>query len=143
LLIPARRHATNLGPEVSRTYNLCGVWLIGLWFIYPIAWGVCEGANIISPDSEAVFYGVLDLLAKGGFGALLLWGHRNIDPAVLGLRIRAYDEGPGIGYHRAGKEVNGQHGVHQNGLHQNGAHINGGHQDVAQQNVVNTGSGTV
>lgn len=48
LLGPARLHAKHLGPEVSKTYNLCGVWLVGLWCMYPIAWGVCEGANIIS-----------------------------------------------------------------------------------------------
>jgi bacteriorhodopsin len=50
--------------------------------------GVSEGGNIIAPDSEAVFYGILDLLAKPVFGALLLFGHRNIAPARLGLRIR-------------------------------------------------------
>jgi hypothetical protein len=48
-------------------------------------------SNIIAPDSEAVFYGVLDFLAKPVFGALLLWGHRNIDPARLGLAIKDYD----------------------------------------------------
>lgn len=37
--------------------------------------GACARA---SPDAEAVFYGVLDVLAKPGFGALPLWGHRNI-----------------------------------------------------------------
>ena len=49
------------------------------------------GSNVIAPDSEAVFYGVLDFLAKPVFGALLLWGHRNIDPARLGLAIKDYD----------------------------------------------------
>jgi bacteriorhodopsin len=65
------------------------VWPIGI--LYPIAWGVCEGGNVISPDSEAVFYGVLDFLAKPIFGALLIWGHRGIDPARLGLAIKDYD----------------------------------------------------
>lgn len=53
---------------------------------------MCEGGNYISPDSEAAFYGVLDVLAKPVFGALLIWGHRNIDPATLGLHIHDYDE---------------------------------------------------
>ena len=60
------------------------MWTISLWFLYPIAWGLSEGGNVIAPDSEAVFYGILDILAKPVFGALLLWGHRNIDPARLG-----------------------------------------------------------
>jgi bacteriorhodopsin len=94
LLIPARRHASALGGDVSRAYNICGIWLLGLWLLYPIAWGVCEGGNVIAPDSEAVFYGVLDILSKTGFGIILLWSHRNIDPAILGLRMRGYEEGP-------------------------------------------------
>jgi hypothetical protein len=83
-----RIHANALGREIGRTYLSVAVWTIFLWFIYPIAWGLCEGANVISPDSEAVFYGILDILAKPVFGAILLFGHRNIDPRSLGLSIR-------------------------------------------------------
>ena len=68
----------------------CGSLTAFLWILYPIAWAVCEGGNIIPPDSEAVFYGILDILAKPVFGALLLWGHRNIDPARLGLKLIDY-----------------------------------------------------
>ncbi|KAG7008723.1 hypothetical protein G7Y79_00004g013070 [Physcia stellaris] len=92
----ARKHAAALGSDVSRVYLICGVLTIFLWFLYPIAWGICEGGNVIAPDSEAVFYGILDLFAKPVFGALLLWGHRNIDPGRLGLHIRDYDEDPAI-----------------------------------------------
>ena len=90
----ARKHANALGNDISRTYLICGVWTIFLWFLYPIAWGLSEGGNVIAPDSEGVFYGILDLMAKPVFGALLLWGHRNIDPARLGLHIRDYDDDP-------------------------------------------------
>ncbi|KAL8694256.1 MAG: hypothetical protein Q9218_001082 [Villophora microphyllina] len=90
--ITARQYAGTLGTDISKTYTICGVWTIFLWFLYPIAWGLCEGGNVISPDSEAVFYGILDILAKPVFGALLLWGHRGIDPARLGLHIRDYHE---------------------------------------------------
>ena len=85
--------------------------------LYPIAWGVCEGANLISPDSEAVFYGVLDFLAKPIFGALLIWGHRNIDPGRLGLRIRDYDEDPAV-HGSMGRSLE----KHSNGA---GAHASG------------------
>ena len=104
----ARKHANALGADVGRTYLICGVWTIFLWFLYPIAWGVSEGGNIIAPDSEAAFYGILDLLAKPVFGALLIWGHRNIDPARLGLHIRDYDEVPSVGnYSHHEKSGNG------------------------------------
>lgn len=88
----ARRHANVMGKDVGRTFLLCGSLTAFLWTLYPIAWGVCEGGNVISPDSEAIFYGILDLLAKPVFGALLIWGHRGIDPSRLGLYIHDYDE---------------------------------------------------
>jgi bacteriorhodopsin len=88
VVFEGRAHARALGADINKVYTICGVWTIFLWFLYPIAWGVSEGGNVIPSDSEAVFYGVLDLLAKPVFGALLLWGHRNIDLSRLGLNIR-------------------------------------------------------
>lgn len=89
-----RSHAQAISKDVSQVFVMCGVWTIFLWFIYPIAWGLSEGGNVIAPDSEAVFYGILDILAKPVFGAMLLFGHRNIDPAVLGIHIRDYNQPP-------------------------------------------------
>ncbi|KAI9819262.1 MAG: ion channel activity [Pycnora praestabilis] len=114
--IVARKHAQALGPDVSKTYTICGVWTIALWFLYPIAWGLCEGGNVIAPDSEAVFYGILDLLAKPVFGALLIWGHRGIDPARLGLHIRDYDELPSSTHNYENREKNGVSNGHSNGV---------------------------
>jgi bacteriorhodopsin len=88
VIFDARGHARNLGADINRVYTICGLWTIGLWFLYPIAWGLSEGGNVIAPDSEAIFYGVLDVLTKPVFGALLLWGHRNIDITRLGLDLR-------------------------------------------------------
>lgn len=88
LVIDARRHATAFGGSVKSTFLQCGVLTIFLWFLYPIAWGLSEGGNVIHPDSEAIFYGILDVLAKPGFGFLLLLGHNKIDPAQIGLTFR-------------------------------------------------------
>jgi bacteriorhodopsin len=82
-----RKRAKLLGQDIYRTYMLCGVLTLFVWLCYPIAWAVSEGANIIAPDSEAVFYGVLDFLAKPVFSVALIAGHWNIDPARLGLVI--------------------------------------------------------
>lgn len=90
LVIEARLHANHLGSDIGRAFLICGSLTSVLWTLYPVAWGLCEGGNVISSDSEAVFYGLLDVLAKPVFGALLLWGHRNIDPARLGLEIKDY-----------------------------------------------------
>jgi len=86
----ARKHANAISPEAGKTFLYCGTLTAFMWCLYPIAFGLCEGGNVISPDSEAIFYGVLDSIAKPVFGALLIWGHRNIDPASLGLTIHDY-----------------------------------------------------
>lgn len=91
LVWESRLHARTFGKDVEKTFMMCGSLTAFLWILYPVAWGLSEGGNVIAPDSEAVFYGVLDFLAKPCFGALLLWGHRNIDPARLGLAIKDYD----------------------------------------------------
>ncbi|KAF2438651.1 family A G protein-coupled receptor-like protein [Karstenula rhodostoma CBS 690.94] len=87
----SRRNANRYGNDVGKAFLFCGSLTSVLWLVYPIAWGVCEGGNVIAPDSEAIFYGILDLLAKPVFGALLIWGHRNIEPSRLGLNIADYD----------------------------------------------------
>jgi bacteriorhodopsin len=92
LVWEARKHANSMGKDVGKTFMMCGCLTAVLWTLYPIAWGLCEGGNYISSDSEAIFYGILDVLAKPVFGGLLIWGHRNIDPARLGLQIHEYDE---------------------------------------------------
>lgn len=67
LVGPARSAAKALGPDNHSVYIKSAVVLGFLWFLYPIAWGLADGGNVISPDSEMVFYGVLDVLAKPGF----------------------------------------------------------------------------
>lgn len=107
----ARKHAQALGSDVSRVFLICGCWTIFLWFLYPIAWGLSEGGNVIAPDSEAVFYGILDIMAKPVFGALLLWGHRNIDPSRLGVNVRDYDDVPVVHEKHHGGVLSGHNGT--------------------------------
>ncbi|OLN93222.1 Protein FDD123-like protein 2 [Colletotrichum chlorophyti] len=119
LVFDGRRHANALGGPIKKTFFNCGVLTIFLWFLYPIAWGLSEGGNVIHPDSEAIFYGILDIFAKPVFGFLLLWGHRNIDPSALGLHIRE----PGVSKDQHSKAM-GQHGAthgHLGNGHHNGA----------------------
>jgi hypothetical protein len=133
ILMSGRKHATALGPDVSKAYSTLGPYLIFLWFLYPVCWGLSEGGNVIAPNSEAIFYGILDIFSKFIYGALLLWLHRKIDPTRLGrkwivsrcvmyhvlitfsVRIRDYDDDParhgnGYGTHYGDKTYNG-HGA--------------------------------
>ncbi|KAK7987163.1 Bacteriorhodopsin [Apiospora saccharicola] len=109
LIGPARRHASALGDGPSKTFLMCGVLLSFLWFLYPIAWGLGEGGNVIHPDSEAIFYGILDVIAKPVWGALLLWGHRNITPQQLGLHIHD-NTNPNSAVTEKGRGPHGAHG---------------------------------
>ncbi|KAK0267139.1 hypothetical protein LTR91_008935 [Friedmanniomyces endolithicus] len=112
LAVEARKNASRIGPDVGKTFTMCGSLTAFLWILYPIAWGLCEGGNVIGCDGEAVFYGILDLMAKPLFGALLIWGHRGIDPARLGLYIHDYDEKDGLGSNKRNDIGNG----HNNGV---------------------------
>ncbi|KAI5955650.1 hypothetical protein KGF54_001152 [Candida jiufengensis] len=46
---------------------------IVVWILYPVCWGLSEGGNVIQPDSEAVFYGILDLITFGFVPVILTW----------------------------------------------------------------------
>lgn len=48
-----------------------------VWLLYPIAWGLSEGGNVIQPDSEAVFFGVLDLITFSFVPTILTWSSIN------------------------------------------------------------------
>lgn len=67
LLFPARANARAISKENHKAYIISTVILLVLWTAYPVAWGLADGGNVISPDGEMIFYGVLDLLAKPVF----------------------------------------------------------------------------
>ncbi len=94
VVFKGRAYAKSLGTDIHKVYLTCAAYQMALWFLYPIAWGLSEGGNVIASDSEQIFYGVLDLLTKPVFSFLLLWGHRNIDIDRLGLRVRSSEDSP-------------------------------------------------
>lgn len=142
LVWEARRHAFVKGKDIGRVYFMGGVLTAILWILYPIAWGLSEGGNVIHPDSEGVFYGVLDILSKVAFGAIMIWGHRNIDPGRLGLHIREYDED--IALHAGRKDYAGGVGGYHNGVTGvEGVHgVNGANRVAGPHDTV-TGTATV
>jgi len=44
LVWESRLHARKFGRDVERCFLMCGSLTAFLWILYPIAWGVCEGA---------------------------------------------------------------------------------------------------
>lgn len=53
--------------------NLIIIFQLIVWILYPINWGLSEGGNKIQPDSEAVFYGILDLITFAFIPTILTW----------------------------------------------------------------------
>jgi len=109
ILVPARRHVGLGSNEVRRTFTFASAWFLALWLLYPICWGLSEGGNYIAPDSEMVFYGVLDILSKLGVVGFVLWSLRNLEPASLGIVNRGWENGTGTTAH--GDKVGHHHGA--------------------------------
>jgi len=76
LVINGRAAASSRGSKVSTFfYSIAGYTLI-VWTAYPIVWAIADGTRIASVNTEIIVYAVLDVLAKGVFGAWLLFTHR-------------------------------------------------------------------
>ncbi|KAJ5493356.1 hypothetical protein N7539_002102 [Penicillium diatomitis] len=71
LLAHGHRLASRHGNSMKRMYFLCSLDISILWCGYGIAWGLSEGGNVISPDGEALFYGMLDLIGGPVYGILV------------------------------------------------------------------------
>jgi bacteriorhodopsin len=72
---PIRAMAAERSADHAALYTkLLGI-LAVLWFIYPILWAVgTEGVGALSLSGEIAVFAVIDLLAKVGFGILLVTG---------------------------------------------------------------------
>lgn len=69
---------SGVSPEASLFYPLA-VMLTVLWFAYPIVFLIgTEGVGAVSISFEVFLFAVLDILAKVGFGIVLLGGVRRI-----------------------------------------------------------------
>jgi bacteriorhodopsin len=53
-------------------YRILADLTVVTWLLYPVAWILAEGTSKISVTSEAIFYAVLDFIAKGVFGWLIV-----------------------------------------------------------------------
>jgi len=88
LVGPARVAAGAIGADVRSVYLRSAPAVAFLLFLYPIAWGLSEGGNVIHPDSEMVFYGVLDILIQPAFLYAFLYQLKDIDLSRFGFAPR-------------------------------------------------------
>jgi bacteriorhodopsin len=77
-----------------------------LWLLYPIAWGVSEGGNVISPLKEMIFYGILDILAKPVFCFYHAWQISRIPYERFMLQSGKASVGAAAGYNQLDEKHN-------------------------------------
>jgi len=110
LIGPARSTSRALGPDFGRAYTMSAGILSFLWLLYPIAWGLADGGNVIGSDGEMIFYGVLDILAKPVFCFIHLFALSRVDLTALQLSSGKFSTSAGgpVGvYDRAEKGPRG------------------------------------
>lgn len=76
--------ANDLGNGAGKAGALSrkvGFFTLVLWSAYPIVWVVAEGTEVISADTEAICYTILDVLAKSVFGLMIVGARDAIEDA--------------------------------------------------------------
>ncbi|KAI9799894.1 MAG: hypothetical protein M1833_003816 [Piccolia ochrophora] len=78
LAVTGRRTVAARDSKVSTFFASISLFTLVIWTIYPIVWGLGEGAQVIGVDAEIVAYAILDILAKPVFGFWLLLTHDRV-----------------------------------------------------------------
>jgi len=78
LAVNGRVTAKAKGSKVGKFFVAISTFTLVLWTLYPIVWGIADGARLVSVDTEIIAYAVLDVLAKVGFGSWLLAVHASM-----------------------------------------------------------------
>ncbi|KAH7136358.1 hypothetical protein EDB81DRAFT_801986 [Dactylonectria macrodidyma] len=101
----SRRSATRV--EVGRDHTMLAGWVNFFWFLYPIAFAVSDGGNVISVTKSLIFFGILDLLLVAGTAFVFLFLARKWDYNRMNLHFTQY----------------GRVNSHGNGLHPEKRHV--------------------
>ncbi len=75
-----------------RGYRLSSALLAFLLLTYPISWALSEGANVISPTSEMIWYGILDVLTGPVFLLFFLFQLNAVDYSAFGFSSGKYTD---------------------------------------------------
>lgn len=85
LVVACVKSAGNVNSRTKKWTTIFAWSLTIIIMIYPLAWALCDGGNVVQPDSESFFYGILDIFAFLIFPSALLWATRDVDFASIGL----------------------------------------------------------
>lgn len=87
-LTDGRTSATRVG--ISRDYHLLAGWANLLWLLYPIAWGLSDGGNVIGVTASFIFFGILDILMVPLLTFATLFLSRSWDYGKLNIAFTQY-----------------------------------------------------
>lgn len=85
LAIPGRRAVLAKDSHTAKLFASIAGFTVVIWTLYPIVWGIGDGARKWSVDAEIIAYAVLDILAKPVFGFWLLFAHGKAIQSVEGF----------------------------------------------------------
>lgn len=76
--------------EVTRDYTALAGWVNLLWLLYPIAWGLSDGGNVIGITPSFIFFGILDVLLIPVTAFAFLFLSRSWDYGKLNIAFTQY-----------------------------------------------------
>jgi len=85
LVVSGRRSVLAKSGNTAKLFASIGGFTLILWTLYPIVWGIGDGARKWSVDAEIVAYAILDVLAKPVFGFWLLFAHARNAESIEGF----------------------------------------------------------
>jgi len=86
------KNATRVG--IRSDYTKLAGYANFLWLLYPIAWGLSDGGNVIGVTASFIWFGIMDLLLVIGFAAMTIALSRRWDYGRLNLAFTQYGRVP-------------------------------------------------
>lgn len=93
IMTSTRHIIKRKGGELYKIFTCWFGFIMFIWGIYPLGWGLCEGGNVLVPDAEAIWYGILDVIMYGvmpgifvaisGYFGLQRFGYEFVDEEAL------------------------------------------------------------
>jgi len=76
--------------EIGRDHTMLAGYVNLFWFLYPIAFAVSDGGNVIGVTQSLIFFGILDLLLVCGTAFAFLFFARKWDYGRMNLHFTQY-----------------------------------------------------
>ncbi|KZT50901.1 family A G protein-coupled receptor-like protein [Calocera cornea HHB12733] len=91
LLVPGRNAAGAISDNVRSIFTRSTSVMAFLLLLYPLAWGLADGGNVITSDGEMVFYGVLDVLLYPCFLYAFVFQLQGTDVCCFGFGPKSHE----------------------------------------------------